>query len=101
MAVQAGQTPGFVWPFPTKDPSQYQRVDQGWDLKGPIGPVLAVAAGTVRIAGPDPGGFGNRYPVLWLDQPVAGGPAVYYGHVVPIVPSGTHVIAGQPIATTA
>lgn len=101
MGIQAGQAPGFVWPFPTKDPSQYQRVDQGWDLKGPIGPVLAVAAGTVQIAGPDPGGFGNRYPVLYLDQAVSGGPAVYYGHVVPTVPAGTHVMAGAPIATTA
>jgi len=91
----------LTWPFPVKTASQFQRVDQGVDLKGPIGPVLAAAPGTIMIAGPDPKGFGNRYPVLVLDQPRAEGRAIYYGHVVPIVPAGTHVSAGTPIATTA
>lgn len=102
MAIQAGRTTGFVWPFPKKDPSQYKRLDQGWDLQGPYpSPVLAVAAGTVQYAGPDPHGFGNKYPILMLDQPTVYGKGVYYGHVVPTVPAGTHVTAGQAIATTA
>lgn len=101
MAILAGRNISLVWPFRTKDPSQYQRVDQGWDLKGPIGDVLAVAPGTVQYAGPDPSGFGIKYPVLMLDNPSQYGRAVYYGHVVPTVPAGTHVTAGQPIATTA
>ena len=27
----------LVWPFRTKDPAQYRRIDQGWDLQG-LGP---------------------------------------------------------------
>jgi hypothetical protein len=92
--------PALVWPFPTQTAGQYQRVDQGWDLQGPIGPVLAAASGTVQYAH-DPAGFGNTYPVLILDQPDANGVGIYYGHVVPTVPAGTHVAAGAQIATTA
>ena len=90
----------LVWPFPTRNATQYQRVDQGWDLQGPMGPVVAAASGTVQYAH-DPSGFGTTYPVLILDTPSPYGIGIYYGHVVPTVAAGTRVSAGQPIATTA
>ncbi|HEX3542790.1 MAG TPA: glucosaminidase domain-containing protein [Acidimicrobiales bacterium] len=92
----------IVWPFDSKAPAQYQRVDQGWDLQGPPGGnIRAIAAGVLGRANRDPGGFGNDYPYVVLDQPVAGAPSdtVYYGHVhLDPVLVGTHVAAGQVIA---
>ncbi len=90
-----------VWPFATKDHTQYNRIDQGWDIQDQAGAgVYAIAPGTINTYQPDPGGFGNDYPVEHLDSSI-GGPSdwVYYGHVH-IIPSlkGQHVDAGQPIA---
>ncbi|HSX36567.1 MAG TPA: M23 family metallopeptidase [Patescibacteria group bacterium] len=97
----SGTTNGLVWPFATKDSSQYNRIDQGWDIQDKAGaPVYAIACGTLNTYNPDPGGFGNDYPVEHLDSSI-GGPSdwVYYGHVH-IIPSlrGQHVSAGQLIA---
>ena len=96
----------FIWPFTTKSPAQYQRIDQGWDLQG-LGPgeeqVLAIASGTVTYAhDPGTGGahFGDPYPILHLDAPVDGIPIIYYGHTHPTVPEGTHVNQGDQLATT-
>ncbi len=64
-------------------PSQYNRVDQGWDIQDTPGAlVFAVAAGTVGKGAPDPGNFGNDCPILALDAPPPGSPSntVYYGH---------------------
>lgn len=95
-------TPALVWPFGTKAVGQYQRVDQGWDLQGPPGgDIRAVAAGVVGLANRDPGGFGNDYPYVVLDQPFPGAPSdtIYYGHVhVDPVLVGHHVATGQVIA---
>ncbi len=92
------------WPFPTRSPGQYRRVDQGWDLQYPgTRPVLvlAVAPGTLRNAGPDPQGFGPGYPLLVLDTPVLGYPAIYYGHCFTDRGRvGRHVRQGEPVGMT-
>lgn len=98
---QSGPGGGLLPPFQNWDPkSQGRRTDQGWDLQAaPNTPVVAAASGTIHYAH-DPNGFGQNYPVLYLDSPYQGNTAIYYGHVGPSVPDGTHVNAGQVIATT-
>jgi 3D (Asp-Asp-Asp) domain-containing protein len=92
---------GLVWPFATKDSSQYNRIDQGWDIQDKAGAnIYAIASGTLHKFNPDTGNFGNDYPTEKLDSSI-GGPSdwVYYGHVH-ILPGldGQHVNAGQLIA---
>lgn len=103
-AWRRGSSPQPVWPFPTRNPGQYRRVDQGWDLQyagtTPV-PVLAVVSGTLQNAGPDPGGFGPGYPLLVLDTPVFGYPAIYYGHTFTIRSKiGRRVAQGDPVGMT-
>ncbi|GAC1387332.1 MAG: hypothetical protein NVS1B7_1690 [Candidatus Saccharimonadales bacterium] len=94
---------GLVWPFPTKADTQYERIDQGWDLRSsPGGAVFAVAPGILHVYKSDPGGFGNDYPTEQLDTTIGGlSNWIYYGHVH-IVPSliNQHVNVGQLIAYT-
>jgi lysophospholipase L1-like esterase len=96
---------GPFWPFATKSTSQYQRVDQGWDLQASAGATIyAIASGTVNIYMPNPGPglFGNDYPVLKLDKSI-GGPSdwIYYGHAhIDHSLIGKHVNAGQAIGHT-
>jgi hypothetical protein len=95
-------TPGHNWPFRTKSPSQYRRIDEGWDLQNnQVAEVLAMAPGTISQARPNPGGFGPNYPLETLDTPVLGYKMFYYGHVH-IVPGivGKHVNTGDVIAHT-
>jgi len=91
------------WPFATKAPSQYRRVDQGWDLQSRAGqPVRAVGAGVLGLAH-DPGGFGDSYLFEVLDAPLAGAPSdtIYYGHAtLNRRGAGTHVAAGETVAET-
>lgn len=94
-------TPNIVWPFDTKSSSQFGRIDGGLDIQSSPGAnVYAIAPGTINTYIPDPGAFGNDYPVEQLDYSI-GGPTnwVYYGHVH-ILPglAGKHVNIGQLIA---
>ncbi len=88
----------FVWPFTHKEvPGQFERVDEGWDIQAePGADILAIAAGTVHSVNRDPGGFGNDYWSLELDD-WQGGPSnwVYNGHCHLDLPDGTHVTQGQ------
>ena len=91
----------LVWPFATKSSSQYNRIDQGWDIQDSAGAAIyAIAPGTIHVYNKDTGNFGNDYPTEELDNSI-GGPSnfVYYGHVH-VDPSvkGKHVDAGQVIA---
>lgn len=95
----------LIWPFADKQATQQGRTDEGWDLVFPqpgLG-VINVAAGTLHMAGPDPGGFGTDYPVLKLDTPITVNgqtfTSIYYGHTHMIVPPG-HYAQGITIART-
>ncbi len=103
------------WPFKDKSPSQFNRIDGGWDLQyKTTTDVLAVLPGKIynqrTLSHASGGGFGGDYPVVKLDTPlsvkVSGKDtsfiAIYYGHVhmKKNLKDGDHVNAGDPIATT-